>query len=433
MGAAIAFALLLIEATLTIGGRAGWLDRRRIAPFVRIGVFAVFVSLILTGVVTWAPRYYALTVWLLVLAAWGVRTLYRGHRTEGSARGIVLGVAVAATTFLAVSPALVFPEYTPIDPTGALPIGTATYTVNDTTRVDPFSKQGNPRLLTFGAWFPDVVDGTYPLVVFSHGSMGIRTSNQTLFEDLASHGYVVVSIDHTRHALYSTDTSGHQIWADGGYLDEIRRENARGDPEQSLGLYRRWMALRVADIDFVIDYVLDGAARPADPMYRLVDPDRIGLVGHSLGGSAVVGVGRGREDIDAVSGLEAPYMTEIVGVEDGQFVWTPEPYPVPVLNIYSDSAWGHLDEWPQYGRNHEMLDDPTVENIHIEGVGHLHLTDLSLSSPFLTRVLNGHPSTGDARAALTELNGHALRFFNTHLKNLQSSPARVPVMGDVIP
>lgn len=424
MGVAILFALLLVEAGLLIGGLAGWFDRRRVAPVVRIGVFIVFVLLVATNVVDWAPRYYALAVWLLILAVWGWRGLYREPRSRTTGRTVVIGVTVAALTFLAVSPALIFPAYTPIDPTGDLPFVTAMYTVTDSERVDPFSKHGYPRWLTLQAWYPDVTDGDFPLIVFSHGSMGIKTSNQSMFEDLASHGYVVVSIDHTWHALYSSDTTGHQIWIDGGYLGELRAENAREDPEQSLQYYRKWMGVRVEDIDFVLDQVLD-----AD-VGELTDPDRIGLIGHSLGGAAVLGVGRLRDDIDAVIALEAPYMTEIVDVVDGRFVWNPDSYPVPVLNVYSDSAWGHLDEWPQYGRNREMLDDPTVENVHIEDVGHLHLTDLSLSSPFLTRVLNGHPSSGDAREALTELNGHVLRFFDTHLK---ARDARVPYIGDVIP
>lgn len=361
-----------------------------------------------------APRYYAITIWGLILIGWGVWRLRHPAGPKKTWRRVVGWTVIAVVTFLAVSPILIFPTYTPIAPTGGLDVRTTTYTVSDPSRVDPFSKQGHERWLTFGVWYPDVAVGSFPLVVFSHGSMGVRDSNLSMFEDLASHGYVVVSVDHTWHALYSSDRAGHWIWIDGGYLGELRRENAREDPVRSLEYYRRWMEVRVGDIDFVLNHIL---ASVDDPVFALIDPDRIGLVGHSLGGSAVLGVGRLRDDIGAVVGLEAPYMTEIVGVEEGRFIWNPEPYPVPVLNVYSDSAWGHLDEWPQYGRNREMLDDTAVHNLHIEGVGHLHLTDLSLSSPWLTRVLNGHPSSGDAREALQLLNENVRRFFDSYLKD----------------
>ncbi len=238
MDTTILFALLLVEAGLLIGGLAGWFDRQRVAPVVRIGVFVVFVLLVITNVVDWAPRYYALAVWLLILAAWGWRSLYREPRPQITGRIVVIGMTVALLTFLAFSPALIFPEYTPLDPTGPLPISSAIYTVTDSERVDPFSKHGYPRWLTFQAWYPDLGEGAFPLIVFSHGSMGIRTSNQSMFEDLASHGYMVVSIDHTWHALYSSDRTGHQVWIDGGYLGELRAEDAREDPVQSLDYYR---------------------------------------------------------------------------------------------------------------------------------------------------------------------------------------------------
>jgi predicted dienelactone hydrolase len=43
--------------------------------------------------------------------------------------------------------------------------------------------------------------GSFPLVVYSHGSGGIRFENLALAVHLASHGYIVVAADHPgRHA-----------------------------------------------------------------------------------------------------------------------------------------------------------------------------------------------------------------------------------------
>lgn len=410
-------ALLAIEILLFVASVARWIDRRPMGPIVRIIIFVVFALLALTGVIEWSPRYYALGVWLLVLAVWGAKRLSRRTKPVRIRRLVAAGLGVAVVTFLAASPALVFPEYTELLPTGEYSVGTSSHTVIDPTRPDPYSNDGRPRAVTVGLWHPSGVDDSFPLVVFSHGSIGIRNSNETMFTELASHGYVVASIDHTRHALFSTDTSGRRAWVDWGYLGEVRRENARADPEQSHQYYEKWMAVRVDDIDSVIDHIVERSANSAaDPVFQLVDAARIGLVGHSLGGSAVLGVGRLRDDIDAVIGLESPYMADVEGVVDGRFVWNPDPYPVPVLNVYTDSSWEHLTEWPQYAKNQELLDDASAFTVHMGDVGHLHLTDLSLTSPFLTRNLNGHPSSGDAKATLERLNRLALVFFDTYLK-----------------
>ena len=421
MGIALVITILAIEILLATATLAGWFDRQRIIPIVRIAVFVGFALLVLTGVIEWAPRYYALGVWLLVLAAWGVRNRYRRDEPARNRRVILTGLGVSVLTLLTASPALIFPEYTPLEPTGDFEVKTVSHTFTDPSRIDPHSKHGDHRWLTVGFWYPDTAEGDFPLVAFSHGGLGIRDSNPSMFEELASHGYVVASIDHTGHALFSNDTTGRRTWIDGGYLGEIRRENARSDPEQSLDYYRKWMAVRVADIDFVITRILTESTSPtAGPLFGLVDPGRIGLVGHSLGGAAVLGVGRLRTDVEAVIALESPYMADIEDVVDGRFVWNADPYPIPTLNVYSDSAWKKMEDWPQYARNVELLGDPSTFNTHISGVGHLHLTDLSLTSPFLTRILNGHPSTGNSREALQALNRLALDFFDTYLKDGQA-------------
>lgn len=131
-----------------------------------------------------------------------------------------------------------------------------------------------------------------------------------------------------------------------------------------------------------------------------------------------MGIGRTRHDVGAVIALESPFLCDIVGVNNGEFVWNEETYPTPVLNIYSDSSWSHLDEWPQYAINSRLLVDtePTAYSVHVQGTGHLTLTDLALTSPFLTRILNGHRAGMDARYCLTTIDQLALEFFDCYLK-----------------
>ncbi len=242
---------------------------------------------------------------------------------------------------------------------------------------------------------------------------------ESLYRELASHGYVVCSIDHVYHSLYSAGVDGKVIRIDRDYLSDLKAEDAKSDREQSFRYYKEWMKLRCDDIDFVIDYILDQTLKnEAGGVYELVDANRIGLAGHSLGGAAVLGTGRNRKDIDGVIALEAPFLCDIKGVEDGEFIWENESYPVPLLNIYSDSSWNNLGNWPQYAANNKLLfsNRPDIFNIYIEGTGHLGLTDLSLVSPFLTNILDGKSQTLDSEHSLQRINRACLEFFDYYLK-----------------
>ncbi|HRE28669.1 MAG TPA: hypothetical protein PK954_18640, partial [Anaerolineales bacterium] len=75
---------------------------------------------------------------------------------------------------------------------------------------------------------------------------------------------------------------------------------------------------RTGDIGAVIDWVKGGAPGGAGVSGR-VDPDRLAVIGHSLGGAAVLAMPRLRDDVDAVIALEAPALGDIVGAEGGAF------------------------------------------------------------------------------------------------------------------
>jgi predicted dienelactone hydrolase len=65
-----------------------------------------------------------------------------------------------------------------------------------------------PTILTAAAIrdvAPDLRGAPYPLLGFSHGMAGIRFQSVTLTEHLASHGYVVVSPDHTNNTFLDLD------------------------------------------------------------------------------------------------------------------------------------------------------------------------------------------------------------------------------------
>ncbi|MGZ6897073.1 MAG: alpha/beta hydrolase family protein [Acidimicrobiia bacterium] len=122
--------------------------------------------------------------------------------------------------------------------------------------------------------------GSHPLVVFSHGRSGVRTSYVLLCEGLAARGYVVVAPDHPGDTLLD--------WMTGSAVDDATNE-----------------AQRVADVAFVLDALLADRSSLA-PMVS-VDDDRIAVAGHSYGGFtalAVVAAETADERVRAVAGLQ---------------------------------------------------------------------------------------------------------------------------------
>jgi dienelactone hydrolase len=338
------------------------------------------------------------------------------HRTPRAIRRLALVLLVLLMALLL---ALVLSPYQPLAATGPYRVATTRSTYTDSSRIEQYSSSGAKRRVNVSFWYPQNagVGETFPLVVFSHGGLGTEDSNESLYLELASHGYVVASIGHPYHALWTKDEGGRTTFVNLDYFQELQQEDPQRDRLASYRLYQQWMATRMGDIGFVIDTILDEAANDSPGAASLVDGTRIGVMGHSLGGSAALGIARQRDDIDAVIALESPFLYDIVGVENGEFVWSDESYPVPVLNVYSDSSWSHLAQWPQYARNAAWLADgpETAVNLHLPGGGHFALTDLSLASPLLTRVLEGGQAVHDRRAYLQEVNRACLEFFERTL------------------
>ncbi|HEX4257632.1 MAG TPA: alpha/beta hydrolase, partial [Streptosporangiaceae bacterium] len=114
-----------------------------------------------------------------------------------------------------------------------------------------------------------------PLVVLSPGFTNSRSTLTALAEDLASHGYVVAGVDHT-YESYAT------AFPDGRVTTCLARE-AR---QRGSGGKDTVVASRAADVSFVLGE-LTGAS-PAWPGAALIDPSRMAMAGHSLGGAAAI-------------------------------------------------------------------------------------------------------------------------------------------------
>jgi predicted dienelactone hydrolase len=238
----------------------------------------------------------------------------------------------------AVIPALIFPQFKLPAMTGKHKVATAVFTYTDNSRIETFKGTGGRRV-NVEFWYPEDADGRYPLVVFSHGAFGVKTSNTSTFMDLASNGYVVCSIDHPYHSMYTRYSDGSSAMADRSFIQEVLdANNGIYNDADVYELEQKWLKLRADDMDFVIDTIIRNAGEnSSDRVYQLIDTGKIGLFGHSLGGAASAKLGRERKEIDAVINLDADLLGEEVGFADGKPVINKEIYPVPMLGIYSET------------------------------------------------------------------------------------------------
>ncbi|WP_165956700.1 alpha/beta hydrolase family protein [Kribbella antibiotica] len=227
-------------------------------------------------------------------------------------RRTVLAAAAAGLTATAVPAAAAAPAPTRLvlpRPTGPYPIGTTELRLVDESRADPW-EPGHRRELMVSVWYParpgaagpharyapphmapQLADelgsyfgippgridyagtttharlgvpsyGRHPVIVYSPGFGTSRLVSTNQVEDLASHGHVVVTIDHTGEA---------PVEFPGGRVTPVLL------PDNDL---HKPVAIRVADLKFV----LDSLGRLA--LHRAMDLRRIGLLGYSLGGFA---------------------------------------------------------------------------------------------------------------------------------------------------
>ncbi len=330
-------------------------------------------------------------------------------------KGVVNTVTIIAIVFITLA-VVVFPDLRSVETTGEYSNNCCTLEVTDMSRLEDYRSDGSYRKLALLVYYPDdnsIKDNSCPLIVFSHGGISTKTSNLSLFEELASHGYVVVSIDHTYHSL-CTKIDGKKIYIDSGYMKEINSEDSHQDIENSYACFQKWMKLRTGDINFVIDTMVQNSAKEHS-FYSLIDADSIGVCGHSLGGSAALGVARQRQDIKAAVALESPFMCDITGVIGNEFEWNTEPYQCAVMNIYSDSGYPLIEADNKYVQNKNYLyNNGNVEYYYIEGSNHYSLTDLVRKSPILCSLLGGGYNKAGYET-LNIVNQKSLAFFDKYL------------------
>ncbi|MBH5335515.1 alpha/beta hydrolase [Streptomyces pactum] len=131
--------------------------------------------------------------------------------------------------------------------------------------------------------------GRRPVLLYSPGGGDPRTLGTAAAEELASRGYVVVTIDHPGDAVV-VEFPGPAT----AFRDTVRTTVFRDDPRTDPEMFRTMIETRVADTRFVLDRLAELAAgrtpdvhrrTPPRHLGRALDLRRTGCYGHSAGGT----------------------------------------------------------------------------------------------------------------------------------------------------
>ena len=305
---------------------------------------------------------------------------------------------IAFAVLVIASPSAMTPPFVLPAPTGPYPVGATSWRVVDAARPEMFSAAGEPHQVEVQAWYPiDKAGSTpapymhamaeaqsfaqlmrqpavfddlatvqshawldvapratparFPVLVLQHGYTGLPSSHTGLAEDLASHGYAVLSIVHPYEATGSTLADGKVItflnekgtmrdgimdvlneWGPEG--DTMTKVTAATDEGEKEKLMRGYLAALKKTDDVVRRWVLDTKlaldrlpeSGPGSALAARLDLTRAGFVGHSMGG-----VASGQfcvEDRRCKAGLNLDGIPQY-----GTMIDT--PMPAPFLMVYS--------------------------------------------------------------------------------------------------
>jgi hypothetical protein len=228
-------------------------------------------------------------------------------------------------------------------------------------------------------------DAPHPLLLFSPAWTGQRTQSTFQMQDLASHGFVVASIDHTYYSGRVAFPDGRVL--DGQFAPQLGNFENVTVPE-AIELIGKYVLIEAKDQVFVLDQLSALNHDETSSFYQQLDLTRIGAFGHSIGGAAACEACyldsriKAALNIDGwmgadvlTEGLAKPWMA-IYGRETENRPSSEELNAgAPVVQRY----------WEMNKQNDASVEASLMRfggfRLYIEGAGHWNFSDRPLYSP----------------------------------------------------
>ena len=296
----------------------GWMPRRTGVVFAALS----FVVLLLAAV--WLGAYWqCIPLYLGV-----VLSLFALLRTRPQRRNrmhVLAATAVACLLLMTGAFTFVLPMFTLPKPTGPYATGTRVEHLVDPVRMETHVAGSlRPREIMVQIWYPaspnhqpfasyrdrrettllssylgvlqthsyrnaDVATSgaPFPVLLFNPAWAGHRTQNTYQVEDLASHGFIVVGVDHTYNSGPVAFPDGRVIGpTDGHDISDFQDTTVA----QQIAFGGREVAIEADDDVLVLNTLSAANIDPRSPWFHRVDVNDAGTFGHSFGGAVAAEV-----------------------------------------------------------------------------------------------------------------------------------------------
>ena len=426
---------------------------KSISPKVKFKVFPVVIAI--NAVVQFVfegfrwqlwPVYFVVGVFLMLAVIDSWKNVRGGIFTFSAIIGLIL--VIVSVLAMAAFPLPIFQT------TGQYQVGTIIYHLVDEKRTEMYGPEpGGPREIVVQVWYPaelledskrakwmadmeqaapaiadwiempsfildhlvyaeagayvdaPMIAGTekFPVLVFSHGYGGFKEQNIFQTEELASHGYVVVAINHTYGAILTVFPDGRI--AD---LDPATLPNNVTDEEYIVAanlLMEQW----AGDIGFVLDEMEKLNVSDPDGLFtNRLDLNMVGVFGHSTGGGATVEFCGIDSRCVAALGMDTyvkPVHMEVLEAGIHQ----------PML-LMKNENWVSRDNTGGNSPYYFLMTNTSTHflELTIEGTKHFDFSALPLLSPLA--VYFGIKGPIDGERVLEIINLYSVAFFDQYLK-----------------
>lgn len=424
---------------------------RRIAMIAALVLFTALHGVIEQFRVQMLPTYLLVLVLLVMIV---VRQ--KNHRswikaTLSSIMVLVLSAGSVALTWL-------LPAFTMPEPTGPYAIGTFQQQLVDESREETKSPEpGDKRELMINVWYPvdheaakglplehypaelgeaislvfgippqvfsyldtipthvvtgakvSAAESNYPVLLFSPGVRSARFQSMTAIEELVSHGYIVVGIDHPYTSAQVTFPDGHVV---------AYEANPEFNTSKELYQYNvQGVGIRAADASFVLDTLtLWNSHDPNGLLEGKLDLDRVGIFGHSYGGATTAEALAQDDRFSAGLSLEGGFWGEVskaalkqpfMYIMSGETAKSFAPDATEKDNVFYPEFEPDLDHVMTHSLNDTYY-------LTVDGFFHQSFTDISLISPRMF----ARGMTPEHNVDITR--SYTLAFFDRYLKGEQ--------------